>query len=213
MQAPQPERESLGAVLGVGVPCFVLCHSLLFIPPPPPTTRHNLIRRESYFVFQISSGLYSVTSLRKTGGEETVYAKHQELKQASKSLVASRYRSNRRCPGRGRRPRPRPLPLPCLPLPRPPPRRRRRHTRLLFLARGRVLFLGSPLSSSAFPSSSLASHSAFPSSWCLLFVFAWSDTDPWRGPLAVLNGRTDDVSFLGAYFCRGCRGCRLSLTR
>ena len=29
MQAPQPKRESLVAVLGVGVPCLVLCHFLV----------------------------------------------------------------------------------------------------------------------------------------------------------------------------------------
>jgi hypothetical protein len=29
MQAPQPNRESLVAVLGVGVPCLVLCHFLV----------------------------------------------------------------------------------------------------------------------------------------------------------------------------------------
>jgi hypothetical protein len=63
----------------------------------------------------IAGGLYSVTALLKTGGEETVYPKHQELKQASatsKTLVASQLGSNRRCPGRGRRPRRHPLPLP-----------------------------------------------------------------------------------------------------
>jgi len=34
--------------------------------------------------FFIAGGLYSVTALRKTGGEKTVHAKYQELKQASK---------------------------------------------------------------------------------------------------------------------------------
>ena len=29
MQVPQPKRESLVAVLGVGVPCLVLCHFLV----------------------------------------------------------------------------------------------------------------------------------------------------------------------------------------
>jgi len=36
------------------------------------------------FFFIIAGGLYSVTALRKTGGEKTVHAKYQELKQASK---------------------------------------------------------------------------------------------------------------------------------
>jgi hypothetical protein len=32
----------------------------------------------------IAGGFYSITALRKMGGEVTVYAKHQGLKQASK---------------------------------------------------------------------------------------------------------------------------------
>jgi len=31
MQASQPKRESLVAVLGVGVPCIVLCHFFLWV--------------------------------------------------------------------------------------------------------------------------------------------------------------------------------------
>jgi len=42
--------------------------------------RERLSERERLFF----DALYSVTALRKTGGEEAVYAKHQELKQASK---------------------------------------------------------------------------------------------------------------------------------
>jgi len=33
MHAPQPKRESLVSVLGVGVPCLVLCHFLVHVPP------------------------------------------------------------------------------------------------------------------------------------------------------------------------------------
>ena len=40
-------------------------------------------------LFFIDGGLYSITALRKTGAEETVYAKHQELKQASKQASAT----------------------------------------------------------------------------------------------------------------------------
>jgi hypothetical protein len=36
------------------------------------------------FFFLIAGGLYSVTALRKTGPKVTVYARHLELKQASK---------------------------------------------------------------------------------------------------------------------------------
>jgi len=50
----------------------------------------------------IVGGLYSITALRKTGAEDEVYSRHQELKQASrqaiattKTRVASRYGSSR----------------------------------------------------------------------------------------------------------------------
>ena len=82
--------------------------------------------------FFIAGGLHSVTALRKTGGEETVYPKNQELKQASKqspqaeheSLVATEAIFGARVVVDGR------VLVSCLfphPLsPRPPPRRRRR---------------------------------------------------------------------------------------
>ena len=45
--------------------------------------------------FLIEGGLYSVTrtALRETGGEETVYTKHQELKQASKHAPQPKHES------------------------------------------------------------------------------------------------------------------------
>jgi len=43
----------------------------------------------------IASGLCSVTALRKTGIEETMYAKHQELKQASKQASATAKNASR----------------------------------------------------------------------------------------------------------------------
>ena len=52
--------------------------------------------------FLIVGGLYSITALLKTGAEDKVYSKHQELKQASKQAsattktrVASRHGSSR----------------------------------------------------------------------------------------------------------------------
>jgi len=78
--------------------------------------------------FLIAGGLYSVTALRKTGAEVTVYAKHKELKQACKHASAkTRTRVSSRCAWR-RRPAPRPLSLPLpwsrlpSPSPVPPPR-------------------------------------------------------------------------------------------
>ena len=53
------------------------------------------------FFFLIAGGLYSITELRKTGAEETVYLEHQERRQASeqasattKTRVASRHGSS-----------------------------------------------------------------------------------------------------------------------
>jgi hypothetical protein len=43
----------------------------------------------SFFLFLIVGGLYSITTLRKIGAEETVYSKDRELKQASKQASAT----------------------------------------------------------------------------------------------------------------------------
>jgi len=45
------------------------------------------------FSFLIVGGLYSITALRKTGAEDKMYSKHQELKQASKQAPQPRHES------------------------------------------------------------------------------------------------------------------------
>jgi hypothetical protein len=57
-------------------------------PPPLRARARTTVRR-----FLIAGGLYSITTLRKTGAEETVYSKHQDLKQASKQAPQPRQES------------------------------------------------------------------------------------------------------------------------